>query len=97
MSEPHYPRCPRCSGAWEEAPNGSPFLQCKCGIRYWFSQAGPFIVYSDIVTNGDILLWNIALQLCVYHGIVAEGKGVSLPWLPFDIKIDKLKLYLTFA
>jgi hypothetical protein len=84
-----YPKCPRCQSDWTENP-GQDIKECKllschsCGMDY----SCTFLLCARV--GEKYIYWNLGERYCQ---IVSFDK---LPWLPFDIKEDKLKLYLTF-
>ncbi len=88
-NEPLFARCPRCDGYW----NGD--YKCSCGMEF-----------SERTTNGRLyfnmnqdyrLVWRVD-----HHDTVVWTRDplqvpLKLPWLPFTITEDKLKLYLVFS
>ncbi len=84
-----FERCPRCDGYWDGD------YKCSCGMEF-----------SERTTNGRLyfsinqdyrLVWRVD-----HHDTVVWTRDplqvpLKLPWLPFTITEDKLKLYLVFS
>ncbi len=101
-----FPRCPRCQREWQEEEKSrlslkSPHLPgrlkcCDCGMKYVFSGQHFF----TIIMSGEYkLTWKVNDRECDY-GTFDDAMNdtlTKLPWLPYDIDLDTLKLYLTFS
>src|SRR5579864_2928324 len=90
-------KCPRCLSPWSKDRY---FEQYKCltncGMHYTEMSNGSQILFlENIIEEGDVLVWQVSKPGCVYGKSFHVGS--NLPVLPFDIEVDKLKLYLTFS
>lgn len=95
--------CPRCNGNWESAnininDEKIPFHRCiTCDINYYDNR-------EEIALRGYLkpsynLVWFYNEKCCRYGSLedVMYDKVLLLPWLPFSITRDRLKLLLLFS
>ena len=94
-----FENCPRCLGDWEVI--GEPKLCGNCGIVY-FEDDFIRLTFDD---NSEIE-WNFDERVkteCTYSYAFDpdhdshDKYNIKLPWLPFDITEEQLKVYLTFS
>jgi len=85
-----FSNCPRCNDSWNILSTA--IKQCQhCGL-YWN------INYSQLCfdfNNNSFIYWILEDYFCMCYGNVF-GLGLKLPYLPYDISFEKLKLYLNF-
>ena len=96
MKDIDFPNCPRCGGNWSQI--GEVALhhyymcsQCKMQLdRFpqWVKLTSP-----DFMGNNLHLSWYVKENFCV----LKSDEFIWLPWLPYNITPEKLKLYLTFS
>jgi hypothetical protein len=91
-----YNVCPRCNSQWQFKL--SP--QCACGMAYHIPPAYHCLVLRSFLgIEGNYLTWDIDNHFCLY-GNWPEcvcGTATKLPWLPYDITPEKLKMYILFS
>lgn len=95
-----FEKCPRCGGEWVKFPDHS--TCCKCHMDYTENRLAMKIGKGDLYwiikpTFGTINTSLVAMnkETCIY----ADDDKIScgLPWLPFDITEERLKLLLVFS
>ena len=87
-----FPVCPRCSHDWIKEEQT--FWDCPiCGMSY-----NPSKNCMNLLLEDFLVYWfpeeNISYLYCYPSSL--SLKRIKLPFLPYDITLDKLKLYLTF-
>jgi hypothetical protein len=97
--------CPRCRGPWQNslmatlrpASGKCDFWCVNCNIFY--SVGNELLVMRDVFSNDKHLAWDFRYDFCYYGSYrdAVNNKALTLPWLPFDIAKEKLKLYLLFS
>ena len=111
MKDTCFDMCPRCGGEWDRnlvrfidgvKHNVIRCLNCRavCDERSFSLKC--FLKYeegSDGWSGGHNLVWDTEVHVCFYADIIdaMNEKMLQLPWLPFDISKEKLKLYITFS
>ena len=80
--------CPRCKLEMTKSVFN---YVCSCGITYFQTDQYRWEISRE---ENLYLWWNIKSNFCV---ATFNNKSTSLPWLPYNITEDKLKLYLTFS
>jgi hypothetical protein len=63
------------------------------------SRRFPLILFDLVEDSKIILAWDYDYDVCLYgdyHQCLRTG-ATKLPWLPFTITLEKLKLYLLFS
>lgn len=100
--ELQYKKCPRCEGEWQRANVTATILTAfacsNCGLQYFDDLQGNTHLVFDDRHNGITLSWNVNEKTCYYESAHSDALWPErLPWLPFTIATDKLKLYLTFT
>jgi hypothetical protein len=96
-----------CIGKWthlELSTNMAFDFKCSNIICDMKSNAKGTEVYIKRFMNGINLVWSIETNQCSFmsmnEALDRDIKGESLynlPWLPFDITPERLKLYLAFV
>jgi len=84
--------CPRCNLAWSPISGGTNFTCDNCQLDYipdW-----NVIAWAVSYPPHVELTWYCNKKMCQ---ISLNGTYIDLPWLPFDISKEKLKLYLNFV
>jgi hypothetical protein len=90
-----------------------PTLMCQCGMQYcesmlpWINRAPRTVARTSFdrlmfLFEKHIVIWdfNSDGQVCIVannNRTPGMSKYKLVPWLPYDITADKLKLYLTFS
>lgn len=90
--------CVRCGIEWKPADclDGGHHV-CACGMtvaRMGLDEKGIFCVY--IRFNDLFIYWYKDFSCHVYVGETSEDHE-DLPWIPFDITEEQLKIILTFS
>lgn len=65
----------------------------------WYSPLNSNFALDHNIDNAagtPFLAWLYSKHICFY-GIDGVGSDIILPWLPFDITPDRLKLLLVFS
>lgn len=95
--------CPRCQvGKMPLVLIGGNYHKYKCNHCYNFSRCdytNGKVEYNLMFPNYKLLRWHQGTQRTQYFpagGVVYAGP-LSLPWLPFTITEEKLKLYILFS
>jgi len=94
MSE--YSNCPRCNSEWSKASDKH-YTECSnesCRMRY----SGNLVMPNFLGEAGKHLGWMTSQNdtHCVYGTLseVVANKAKVLPWLPFDVTPDQVKILL---
>lgn len=95
--------CPCCAENWildHKRDDGIKIqYHCsKCKIDY--NPDNKFLMRRDILGNKSAhLVWDLQLNRCVYgfRSNAIDSNLLELPFLPFDITPEKLKLYIVFS
>lgn len=95
--------CPRCNGNWESTfvsykEEKFPFYRCNsCNIHYFDNREE--VALRGILKPQTNLVWYCNENYCRYGSMedVVNDSTLRLPWLPFTISKDRLKLILLFS
>jgi hypothetical protein len=79
-----WPTCPRCNGNLAKYVLEQRYICKNCKLNY-----DQFTQEYQLEINNGLLLWKFNYAVC-------EFGNVKLPWLPYNISLEQLKLYLTF-
>jgi len=80
-------KCPRCFGEWIKINNDDYLYASKCGMRYYPTNIYP-CVELDFDKN-SYLKWWLNFNICKYNQTI-------VPWMPFDITLERLKKLLVY-
>jgi hypothetical protein len=95
--------CPRCGdewnlslcGRWKDSGEICTYRCVKCNLDYGhLAPAVPHGVYL-LLSNDKVILWMLNNHSCWY--LPYDNERYRLPWLPFDITEERLKLLLVFS
>jgi len=89
--------CPRCNNAWSIKLEDNTLIECEvCDIFY--------LKYSHLLSwrpfsNSQFrFIWDCKKLECRFTiGEPGNWKSIYLPYLPFNVSVDKIRLYLTFT
>jgi len=84
--------CPRCGGEWNKDATILNFYKCTMCTMHITIDEGEFSLNIELF--GFYIGWSSIGNYCI---IYSRNKPIKLPWLPFDITEEKLKLYLVFS
>jgi len=92
--------CPRCLIPWQSKTNDH---TCQCGMLIAEIHESEIIAlkikFTNEINDQYIIYWND--DGFGYYFIVNENQnllgGATYAWLPYDITLQQLKLYITFS
>lgn len=93
-------KCPRCNHDVQILEHR--ISQCICGMsldegngRFWFTISDKRLTWR--VDKHDVVLWR--LHAVNDENVLSDimSDPTKLPWLPFDITEERLKLFLVFS
>jgi hypothetical protein len=92
-------KCHRCHGDWQEDTTRTPTIRWKCQACNMMIDELYLTLRSPLGDPDRHLGWFPYEHICMYASIIdrVQGTETRLPWLPFDITSEKLKLYLLFS
>ena len=92
-------KCPRCKNEWQKSSMSSYLYRCNiCNISYYHTEYNRgdcmalYLAKKNYYLNWELDDNNL---YCTYSE--PYHLSIRLPWLPFDINEDKLKLYVIMA
>jgi len=87
----NFPNCPRCHSEWFYADHGfGECSNCNCNLKCAYNYDVLIFTFSD----DTWVAWYRNENMCRYF--LTYKKYTILPYLPYNITLDKLKLYLNF-
>ena len=95
-----YPeKCFRCDTRLRRNDSGEHYFSCQeCYLHYNLRSEVCYFIFKVKNKYHSEINWYHRRQCCKYYCYSPIGRSnvIQVPWLPYDITLDKLKLYLTF-
>ena len=98
----NFDKCPRClKDTWKQ--DGTRIFRCKL-CRMIYNPDNIFNFLRLKIDHNQYIIWSLNFNTCelaIHHingdGLLSRVESISLPWLPFDITLDQIKMYVVFS
>ena len=90
-------KCPRCHSFWNDYHLGRPILCVSgCGMSIWAGNTIEGVQVIKLTFEDYSIFWGFNGDCNIQNYKCDPPKITRLGWLPFDITLEQLKIYLTF-